>query len=139
MDVSAFRNKLSAIAVGASVGLLSLFSAGGASADEAEDVENFRYSSWDLNYDIGLDHQGRAQAEVIEQLAAEFPETDQNRGIVRSLPLRYQGAPATPESISVTDGSGNEVPFDVENEDGLRNILVGEDDFVHGSLAGSVS
>lgn len=51
MDVSAFRNKLSAIAVGASVGLLSLFSAGGASADEAEDVENFRYSSWDLNLD----------------------------------------------------------------------------------------
>jgi len=133
MDVSAFRNKLSAIAVGASVGLLSLFSAGGASADEAEDVENFRYSSWDLNYDIGLDPQGRAQAEVIEQLEAEFPETDQNRGIVRSLPLRYQGAPATPENISVTDGSGNEVPFDVENEDGLRNILVGDDDFVHGS------
>src|SRR5690625_5157491 len=122
------------LVAGLGVVMLGLVFAGSAVAEESDDnVENFQFSRWDLTYDIGLDDQGRAQADVTEELVAEFPQTDQNRGIVRALPLRYQGAPATPENISVTDGSGNEVPFDVENEDGLRNILVGDDDFVHGS------
>lgn len=134
MGVFSFGSRLSAILVALSVALLSLISAGGATADDAaEDVENFSYSSWDLNYHISLDSQGRATAEITEELSAQFPETDQNRGIVRSLPLRYQSAPAAPENISVTDGSGHEVPFEVENEDGFRSILVGDDTFVHGA------
>ena len=103
-------------------------------ADEDDaDVDNFHFSSWELSYDVGLDDEGRAMAEVTEELHAEFPEFDQNRGIIRSLPLRYQSAPAAPENISVTDGTGQAVPFEVDNEDGFRSILVGDDDFVHGS------
>lgn len=114
--------------------LLSLVAATGAAADETvEDVENFHYTSWDVHYDLSLDDSGRAQADVVEELAAQFPEFDQNRGIIRSLPLRYQGAPAAPEDISVTDDSGNEVPFEIENADGFRNILVGDETFVHGA------
>ncbi|GAA4113031.1 putative membrane protein DUF2207 [Enteractinococcus coprophilus] len=102
-------------------------------ADDAEhDVENFQFSRWDLSYDVSLDTQGRAIAEVTEQLHAEFPEVDQNRGIIRSLPVRYHSAPAAPENISVTDEAGHEVPFEVEDEEGFRSILVGDDDFVHG-------
>ncbi|GAA2030106.1 hypothetical protein GCM10009720_07580 [Yaniella flava] len=133
MDVQAFRIRFSTLVVGAGVALVSLLSAGVASADEPEDVENFEYASWNLNYDISLDANSRAQAEVTEELQVEFPQTDQNRGIVRSLPLRYQSAPAAPEDISVTDGAGDEVPFEVEDEDGFRNILVGDDTFVHGT------
>lgn len=103
-------------------------------ADESDpDVDNFHFSSWELSYDVSLDDEGHARAEVTEELHAEFPEFDQNRGIIRSLPLRYQSAPAAPENISVTDGAGQEVPYEVDNEDGFRSILVGDDDFVHGS------
>ena len=103
-------------------------------ADESEhDVENFYYSTWELRYDISLNDAGHAVAEVTEELHAEFPDFDQNRGIIRSLPLRYHSAPAAPENISVTDDAGQAVPFEVDNEDGFRNILIGDDDFVHGS------
>lgn len=132
MGVLSWANRCWAIVVAISVAVVSLVAATVAAADDTE-VENFRYASWDLDYDLSLDAQGRAQAEVTERLAAEFPNYDQNRGIIRSLPLRYQGAPAAPENIRVTDGAGNDVPFEVENQDGFRNILVGDDRFVHGA------
>ncbi|WP_082911565.1 DUF2207 domain-containing protein [Enteractinococcus helveticum] len=112
--------------------ILTLSLASTATAQE-QNVEDFEYAAWNLTYDVGLDADGRAVAEVTEELHAEFPEVDQNRGIIRSLPLRYQSAPAAPENISVTDGSGAAVPFEVDNGDGFRSILIGDDDFVHGS------
>lgn len=111
---------------------LTLAPSGVAVADDTEDVENFSFSSWDLSYELSLDSQGRAHAEVTEELVARFPDFDQNRGIVRALPLRYQGAPATPEDITVTDGEGAQVPFETENDGGFRSILVGDDSFVYG-------
>lgn len=110
----------------------TLAPAGVASADETEDTENFSFSSWDLSYELSLDSQGRAHAEVTEELVAQFPDFDQNRGIVRALPLRYHGAPAAPEDITITDGDGDQVPFETENDDGFRSILVGDDSFVYG-------
>ena len=139
MDVHAFRTRFSTVLALLGIALFSLVSAGVASADETEAVENFRYSSWNVHYDIGLDANGRAQAQVTEEVQAEFPQTDQNRGIVRSLPLRYQSAPASPENIRVTDDAGQEVPFEVEDEDGFRSILVGDDSFVHGTQTYEIS
>lgn len=104
-----------------------------------DDLENFDYAAWDVTYDIGLDTQGRARAAVTESLDVQFPEVDQNRGIIRSLPLRYQSAPAAPENIAVTDADGQPVPFEVEDEDGFRNILVGDDTFVHGAQSYVIS
>lgn len=113
---------------------LSLMMATTVAADEtSEDVENFRYASWQVHYDLSVTPEGRAQAAVSEELTAQFPDVDQNRGIIRSLPLRYQSAPAAPEDISVTDGSGNAVPFEVEDDGGFRSILIGDDSFVHGT------
>ena len=109
---------------------LLIFS-GSAYADE--DIEDFSYKSWDVSYDLELDPQGHAHAQVSEELVAQFPQADQNRGIIRSLPLRYQGASAAPEDITVTDASGNSVPFETEDDNGFRNILIGDDSFVHGT------
>ena len=134
MLVSSYRRRLAAILMVAAIILLNLIWAAGASADEAsEDVENFRYASWDVEYHLSLDAEGRAQAKVTEQLDVQFPEFDQNRGIIRSLPLRYQGTPAAPEDIRVTDDAGNDVPFEIDNAEGFRSILVGDDTFVHGA------
>lgn len=127
-----FVGALRAGLLGAGVIVLTLAPAGFAGADESEDVENFSFSSWDLSYDLSLDSQGRTHAEVTEELVAQFPEVDQNRGIVRALPMRYQGAPAAPEDITVTDGDGGQVPFETQDEGGFRSVLVGDDSFVHG-------
>lgn len=115
--------------IGAALGLLQL-ALGGTAATAG--VDDFSYDRWDVSYELGLDDAGRAVARVEETLVARFPETDQNRGIVRALPLRYAGAPAAPEELRVHDGTGERVPFEVEDEDPFRMILLGDARFVHG-------
>lgn len=97
------------------------------------DVDDFSYAQWEVVYQLSLDDEDRAVAEVTETLIAQFPEIDQNRGIVRALPLRYQGASAAPENISVTDEHGAPVPFETEQDDTFLAILVGDDSYVHGT------
>lgn len=95
-------------------------------------IDDFSYESWDVKYELSLDSEGRALARVTETLVPIFPEHDQNRGIVRALPLKYEGAPAAPRNVSIYDGEGNPVPFTIEEDDTFRAILVGDDSYVHG-------
>lgn len=114
---------------GAAMALLLTLSV---SPAHAASVDNFSYESWDVKYELSLDEKGRAVAEVTETVVPVFPDFDQNRGIVRGLPLRYENAPAAPENIGVADGDGNPVPFEVEEDETFRVILVGDDRYVHG-------
>ncbi|WP_309103857.1 DUF2207 domain-containing protein [Microbacterium sp.] len=104
-----------------------------ASAHVPSDVDDFSYDSWDARYVVGLDDEGRARMQVTETLVARFPDTDQNRGIVRGLPLNYQNAPLETRVVSVTDERGAAVPFEVEEEDDLLLVLTGDDDYVRGA------
>lgn len=95
-------------------------------------VDDFSYELWDVHYELSAGAGGHSVARVTESVVALFPDFDQNRGIVRALPLRYEGAPAAPEQITVTDADGTPVPFEVENDDTFRAILVGDNRYVHG-------
>ncbi|MDA4893689.1 DUF2207 domain-containing protein, partial [Streptomyces sp. MS2A] len=97
------------------------------------DVNDFRYSSWDARYELGLDDAGRASLRVTETVVAEFPETDQNRGIVRGLPEKYRGVPIFPTVVSVRDADGASVPYETDSEDDVLFIAIGDDSFQHGS------
>ncbi|MFK3676758.1 DUF2207 domain-containing protein [Microbacterium sp. NPDC090218] len=101
-------------------------------AASSEEVNDFSYASWDAVYEIGLDQEGRARMHVTETLAARFPETDQNRGIVRGLPTSYEGASTETRVISVTDEDGTAVPYETDEEDGLLYVSTGTDDYVQG-------
>lgn len=96
------------------------------------DVSAFGYDSWHVDYRIDTDRQGRAVARVTETVEPRFPDFDQNRGIVRGIPIDYEGASTDPRDITVTDAQGDPVPFEIEEEDGFRAILVGDDSYVHG-------
>lgn len=95
-------------------------------------VDDFAYESWDAKYVLDLDAEGRAVARVTETLTPVFPDFDQNRGIVRALPLEYEDAPVPPTGITVTDAAGRRVPFTTEDSGRFRGILVGDDAYVHG-------
>ncbi|MGD9676333.1 MAG: DUF2207 domain-containing protein [Candidatus Bipolaricaulia bacterium] len=103
------------------------------------DVEDFRYAAWRVTAVIDRDGSGRAFAEITEELTAQFPEFDQNRGIVRALPLTYQFADAAPEDIRVTDGTGAAVPFEVTDDDTFRIIAIGDDRYVRGEQRYTIS
>lgn len=109
--------------------LLALLAASPAHAD----VNDFVYDSWHVAYEVSTDDAGRAVANVTETVSPRFPETDQNRGIVRGIPIGYEGVGTDPRDFTVTDAAGKPVPFEIEDEDGYRIVLVGDDSFVHGS------
>ncbi|WP_102194616.1 DUF2207 family protein [Microbacterium aurantiacum] len=131
---------LHALAAVAVAGTVLLVPAAASAADthhtapvaSTADVDDFSYASWDAHYDVGLDEDGRSQLRVTETLVARFPDFDQNRGIVRGLPLTYENAHLETSVLSVTDETGAAVPFETEQEDGFLLVLTGDDDYVRG-------
>ncbi|MGN8025607.1 DUF2207 family protein [Microbacterium sp. 22242] len=98
------------------------------------DANDFSYQSWNSAYQLGRDGQGRAELRVVETLVADFPETDQNHGIVRGLPTWYDGAPLDLHVVSITDGAGTALPYDDgSTENGERQLKIGDPDvYQHG-------
>ncbi|MDQ4213157.1 DUF2207 family protein [Microbacterium sp. ASV81] len=98
------------------------------------DANDFSYASWNSVLQLGRDDQGRAELRVTETLVADFPDFDQNHGIIRGLPEWYDGAPLSLRIVSVTDGNGNDLPYDDGTVDnGERQIKIGDGNvFRHG-------
>ena len=96
------------------------------------DVDDFSYSSWDARFEVGLDDDGRSRLHVTETLTARFPDSDQNKGIVRGLPTTYENAWLDLQVLSVTDEDGAAVPFETDEDDGVLFVLTGDDDYEQG-------
>ncbi|MDJ0376604.1 DUF2207 domain-containing protein [Cryobacterium sp. PH31-L1] len=102
------------------------------------DVNDFSFDSFDAQYDLGLDADGRSTLTTVETIVARFPEVDQNHGIQRAIPTHYQGRPTDIVIESVADENGTPRPFDTEttSEDRDEEFLVvtsAADEFVHGA------
>ena len=110
-----------------------VLTAGGLSAAPAyADVDDFAFESLDVEYQLGRTDEGVSTATVVETFVAVFPEHDQNRGMRRTVPDSYQGAPLNPELVSITDGNGAERNAEVEHDDGWYIMTSRGDDYVHG-------
>ncbi|WP_448004065.1 DUF2207 family protein [Agromyces bauzanensis] len=97
-------------------------------------VDDFSFASFDAVYELSRDENRRSVLDTTETLVAVFPEFDQNRGIRRAIPLRYQGHPTDIRVESVTDETGTPRPFEVErDEEGVFLLItIRADDYVHG-------
>ncbi|UQN14688.1 DUF2207 family protein [Gulosibacter sp. ACHW.36C] len=112
--------------------------AASAQSPVATGVNDFSFSSWHTDIyatiergDFGGDV---VRAEFTETITAEFPDFDQNRGIVRGIPVDMGGQTMRIEDVSVTDGDGNPVPYETEQEFGANDlVLVIGNEYVHGS------
>lgn len=98
----------------------------------AQDVDDFEFSSFEADYYLSADDEGRSRLRVVEQLTAEFPDYDQNKGIVRQIPITYQGRPVGFELESVQRNGQEEPIYDQSTESGSRIIELGTDEYVHG-------
>ncbi|TFD63493.1 DUF2207 family protein [Cryobacterium ruanii] len=102
------------------------------------DANDFSFDSFDAQYELGLDADGRSTLTTVETIVARFPETDQNRGIRRAIPTHYQGHPTDIAIDGVTDENGTPRGFDTETTSEDRNqefldVTITADDFVHGA------
>lgn len=101
----------------------------------AANPNDFTFDSFDAQYELGRDDEGRSTLHTTETLVAVFPEFDQNRGFIRDIPSELGGRSTDVEVLSVTDGEGNDRPFSTEAGDEFVSvtIAVSEGQFVHGT------
>ncbi|MGO1544427.1 MAG: DUF2207 family protein [Gulosibacter sp.] len=101
-------------------------------------VNNFSFSSWDTAVDVSIERGAfggdLVRSEFTETVVAKFPEHDQNRGLVREIPVSMGHQTMRLDDVSVTDGEGNPIPFERSQERGSQDVMlsIGDDNFVHG-------
>ncbi|MBQ9918835.1 MAG: DUF2207 domain-containing protein [Microbacterium sp.] len=127
---SRVRSIRSALTSAVLLGLLLL--AATPPAPARADVDDFRFESFDAQMSLTRSADGHAESTVTETLVAQFPEDDQNRGIVRAIPDDYDGVPLQTRIISVTDADGAAIPYEIEQDRREVRVLTGDDDYVHG-------
>jgi len=104
----------------------------GVATPAAADTSDFEYSLFDADYTLTQAADGTSLVDVTETLVAEFPDYDQNRGIVRALPRYNQRVDLNPTLVSVTDETGADVYVDQELDDDYLVLNLGTDDYVYG-------
>ena len=108
-----------------------------------DDTSAFTFESFDAQYTISRDDDGFATMKVVETLVAVFPDVDQNRGILRTIPKYYGHTPLNLSDFAVHDENGDPVYFeqyDVDTSyDGSNNyeyraieLALGTNEYVHG-------
>ena len=96
------------------------------------DVDDFDFSQFSADYYLSSDDEGRATLRVEEHLVAEFPDFDQNKGLVRKVPYTYQGRPLSFELESVKRNGSEEPIYNTSRDSGHMVIETGTDDYLYG-------
>ena len=100
----------------------------------AADTNDFTITSFTADYYLDRDADDRSTLRTVETIVAEFPQHDQNHGIVRDLVDDYQGHPTNIDVESVTDGEGNDLAYEGESDDEFYTLQIGDgDEYVHGT------
>ncbi|TFC92749.1 MULTISPECIES: DUF2207 domain-containing protein [Cryobacterium] len=101
-------------------------------------TDDFTFDSWHSEFELALTTDGHSRLTTTETIVARFPETDQNRGILRAIPTHYDGHPTDLELVSVTDENGRNRGIDTTttSEDGgdeFLEVTIAADDYAHGA------
>lgn len=102
-------------------------------------VQDFSFTSYDADYYLSRDAQGHATLRTVETFVAQFPDFDQNRGIIRAIPNDYDGVPLHTSVHSVIDETGAPVHFETTDTGGFTELALGTDDYVHGKTTYVIS
>ena len=106
---------------------------GSVRAAVSADTSDFSFSLYAGEYFLDRDDTGHSTLRTVETFVAEFPDFDQNRGIIRAIPNDYDGVPLHTTVQSVTDADGEPVYFESEVDGGFTELALGTDEFVRGS------
>ncbi|GAB2459205.1 putative membrane protein YgcG [Conyzicola lurida] len=127
------RSRLRVLLTLATVGLLSAGAAATAAPAFADyDTSDFEFSLFDADYTLSQAADGTSQLAVVETIVAEFPEYDQNRGIIRAIPVYNQRVNLETSVQSVVDENGDAVPYTETVANDFVELALGTDDFVYG-------
>lgn len=98
----------------------------------AADVDDFTIESFDADMTLSRGDDGHAELTVVETIVARFPDADQNKGLIRAIPDEDRNVPYDTQIVSVTDGSGAEIPHEIEEDGDFLEVATGDDSYVRG-------
>lgn len=96
-------------------------------------VDDFSYASFEADYWLVRGAVDTPFLYTTETVVARFPDTDQNKGIVRRLPLVEAGIELDTRVVDVTGADGAVIPWWTEQDDEWVYVLTGDDTYVHGA------
>jgi uncharacterized membrane protein YgcG len=106
----------------------------GGRASAATGVDDFTFSNFSADYYLDRDASGHSTLKTVEKLTADFPSSDQNKGIVRVIPDDYLGGSLQTKFVSVSDSNGVTKPYSVKDDGTETTVETGTDDYVHGKV-----
>ncbi|MEI6850405.1 MAG: DUF2207 domain-containing protein [Candidatus Saccharibacteria bacterium] len=113
--------------------IISLVFVGVIPSRASADVNDFSFSSFDADYYLSKDSEGRSTLRVVETLTAEFVNIDQNKGIERAIPRYYDGHSLSFKLLSLTRNGQTEPIFEQRSEPNFTVVSTGTDDYVNGT------
>ena len=100
----------------------------------AQDVQNFTISNFEVDYYLSQNSDKSSSLKVDEKIVAEFPSFDQNHGILRAIPQRYQDHTLSLKIDSVKKADGSSWNYSTYHENDNLVLKIGDaNKFVHGS------
>ena len=99
----------------------------------AQDVNDFDILSFDAQYHLSRDDEGRSVLKTTETITASFPLFDQNHGIERALPEVYDGHPTKLTVESVTNQAGDAISYETRHSNDNLVLRIGDaNTYMHG-------
>lgn len=95
-------------------------------------VNDFNFSDFKADYYLSKDDSGRSVMRVVENFTAEFPDFNQNKGVVRAIPLVFDGHPVSVDVKSLTRNGQPEPIYSKEKQNKNLLISTGDDSYVLG-------
>lgn len=96
-------------------------------------TQDFTIPVFTADYYLSRDQDGVSQMAVKEEIIAEFPSFDQNHGILRAIPERYDGHSLEVKIARVTNKSGKSIPYETYTENDNLVLKIGDPNvYVHG-------
>lgn len=103
-------------------------------ATSTQGVNNFRITSFKINYDLSRDVNDRSVLQTTETVSATFPTYAQNHGLERALPSTYDGHSTGLTINAVTDGNGNALEYSLTQQGDMDILRIGNKDvYVYGA------
>lgn len=94
----------------------------------AQNTQNFTIRSFEADYYLSKTDKNVSTMKVIEKITAEFPNYNQNHGILRAIPKEYKDQTVSIDVASVTDEVGTPYEFTDYSDSGNLVLRIGDAD-----------
>src|SRR5688500_4239201 len=99
----------------------------------ALDPNDFKISSFEADYYLSRTTEKASQLRVEEVIGAEFPNFDQNHGLLRAIPETYQDHPLNVQIEAITNASGTSIKYETSHQNENIILKIGDPNaYVHG-------